>query len=86
MEIKNRKVASFRAHIDPAIGPKPRNAFDKRELKDWEFEICPIGICVTALFQVPGSPVQVSEHIIPFANIQSIKLEPATTEDAAQKK
>jgi hypothetical protein len=81
MDLKNRKVASFRAHLDPMIGPKPRNSFDRRELPNWELELTPIGICVTARIQVPGAAVQVSEHVVPYANIQSIKLMPEEQEE-----
>jgi hypothetical protein len=83
MELKNRKVASFRAHLDPAIGPKPRNSFDVRELKNWDFEMTPIGIYVKARFQAPGGGTQEQEHIVPFANIQSIKLAPKEEDKAA---
>lgn len=76
MDLKNRKVFSFRAHIDPMIGPKPRNSFDRRELKNWEFELTPAGVYVKTVFQTPGKPDQESEHIVPFTNIQSIKLMP----------
>ena len=76
MELKNRKVTQFRCHLDPAIPPKPRNSFDKRELPLWEMELLPIGVYVKARYQAPGTKEVISEHIVPFSNIQSIKLEP----------
>lgn len=77
MELKNRKVLQFRTHIDPAIPPVPKNSFSKKELHNWEFEITPIGIYVKAFSKSPGAlATDFSEHIVPYANVQSIKLAP----------
>lgn len=75
-DLKGRKVEMFRCHLDPAIGPKARNAFSKKEYPDWIFELTPIGIYVRAIMKVPNSPAQEQEHIVPYANVQSIKLVP----------
>ena len=77
MNLNGRKVVRFRATIDPMIPPRPRNAFDLRELKGWEFEMTPAGVYVKAVISSdPGKPAQVEEHVIPWGNIQSIKLAP----------
>lgn len=76
MDIKSRRVARFRTQIDPMIGEKPRNAFDMREFKDAIFEITPIGVYVKMVVHVPGNAPREEEHIVPYANVQSIKLAP----------
>lgn len=85
MELKHRKIASFRAHLDPAIGPKPKNSFDRRELPKWDFEMTPVGVYVRAVFQTP-SGITEAEHIVPFANVQSIKLMPLEKDKEEAKK
>lgn len=74
MDLKNRKVLQFRTQIDPMIGPLAKNAFNLSTLPGWEFHLCAAGVYVKAVHQVPGNQAQISEHIVPFANIQSIKL------------
>lgn len=74
-ELKGRKVAGFRTHIDPMIGPKPKNSFDKREMTNAEFELTPIGVYVRVVTHVPGGQHKLMEHIVPYANVQSIRLE-----------
>jgi hypothetical protein len=75
-ELKNRKITQFRCHIDPMIPPKPRNAFNRVDFPNSEFELTPAGVYVHLIYQTPGSNVTEQEHLIPFANIQSILLEP----------
>lgn len=76
MEIKNRKVNVFRTNIDPMIPPRPRNAFSKKELPNYEFELCPIGICVKCPIKAKEGEPQHLDFIVPYANIQSIQLLP----------
>lgn len=58
----------FRAHYDPMIGPMPRNAFKVGEIGMTANLLMPIGVWVKVT--KTGR-----EHIVPFANIQSIELE-----------
>lgn len=82
-EIKGRKVAGFRTHIDPMIGPRPKNSFDKREMNNAEFELTPIGVYVRIIMQVPGNKPKLMEHVVPYANVQSIRLEPLEEKESA---
>lgn len=83
-ELKGRKVNMFRCHLDPAIGPKARNAFSKKEYPNWEFELTAIGIYVRAIHRTPHlNKDQMSEHIVPYANVQSIHLIPEEEEAKA---
>lgn len=84
MNLKNRKIAQFRCNISPMIGPKPKNAYDLRDMPNCEFELTPAGVYVKAVFQTPGGPAQTQEHLIPFANVQSIKFVPE--DDATNEK
>lgn len=73
-DLKNRKIKMFRCHLDPAIGPRPRNAFSKHECQEWDFELTPVGVYVHARYAVPGGRTMTeSEHLVPFANVQSIQ-------------
>lgn len=64
----NRKVKMFRCQIDPMVGPIPRNAFTPEQM-GMEAELrLPVGVWVKVL-------ATKREHIVPFANIQSIELE-----------
>lgn len=75
ININGRKVQRIRCAIDPVIGPRPRNAFDLKDNAGWEMELTPGGVYVKAIVTVPGNPRPlVEEHLIPYANIQSIKL------------
>lgn len=66
VKLAGRKIKFFRCHIDPSIGPKPKNAFDPKEMLMKACEITPIGIyCQT---------VDGREHIVPWPNIQKIEL------------
>lgn len=75
-DLKGRKISMFRCHLDPSIGPKPKNAFTKKDMPNAYFELTPIGVYVKIIYQVPGNALQESEHLVPYANVQSIKLEP----------
>lgn len=75
MELKNRKVSRFRAQIDPSIGPTPKNAFDKKSM-GFEAELTPAGVYICMTHKVPGQPDTKTEHVVPFANVLSITLEP----------
>lgn len=66
-----RKINTFRCMIDPMVGPKPRNAFVP-ETMGMEAYLTDKGVYVKVL---PYGTFQGSEHLIPFANIQSIRLE-----------
>lgn len=72
MELSKRIVNTFRAQVDPMIGPKPRNAFVPAQM-GMEAHLIDCGVYVKVL---PSGTFQGSEHIVPFANIQSIRLEP----------
>lgn len=79
MELKNRKISRFRTHLDPQIGPKPRQAFDMREM-GFEAELTPIGVYIKVKRTEPGKGTTEEEHVVPYANVQSIKLIPVEKE------
>lgn len=65
VDLSGRKVLFFRAHIDPGVHAMPKNAIHEKDVKDMEY--------------MPGSGIYVVnnqdfEFIVPFANIQTIKL------------
>lgn len=64
-----REVAMFRCHIDPMIGPKPRNAFTPKDsdMRAW------ISENETGVFVKMNNG---QEHFIFSANIQSVRLMP----------
>jgi len=68
VELKNRQVEFFRCHIEPGITPMPKNAIHAKELKLEACELTPAGIYVK-------SPTR-GEFLVPYANVQSIKLAP----------
>lgn len=68
IKLTGRKVKFFRCHIDPSIGPKPRNAFDPVEMKMQACELTPVGI-YTKL-------ADGNESIVPYPNVQMIRLLP----------
>lgn len=87
MDLKNRKVICFRTYYDPMVGGKPKQAFHKKELKNWEFELTPIGMYVKAVFPpAPGGVVLTSEYVIPYENIQCVELAPAEEKKTDDKK
>lgn len=77
--VSGRKIARFRCHIDPMVGPKPKQAFDVKDMK-MQAEMTPAGIYINIPISIPGNALRWEEHVIPFANIQSIKLEPLPPE------
>lgn len=76
-KFNNREVNTFRTQVDPMVGPKPRNAFVPKQMA-MEAYLIDCGVFVKVL---PHGTFGGSEHIIPFANIQSIRLEPEVIED-----
>lgn len=86
MEIVGRKVKMFRAHYDPIIGPMPKNAYD---LSDPNSpidlaELTPMGVFIKMKPLREAKNGEFVEHLLPYANIQSIKLFPH--EEVAPKK
>lgn len=77
--LATRKVSMFRCHIDPAIGPTPKLAFSLSDplltAIGLEVELTQVGIY--AKWYDRRNKDKLHEHLVPFANIQSIKLEPA---------
>lgn len=72
-KLSGRKVDFFRCHIDPSIGPKPKNAFKCSDMK-MTAELTPIGIYVN---YPENNENGYAESIVPYPNVQSIKLLPA---------
>ena len=75
-DLKNRKVEMFRCHLDPNINGKSQNAFSKLDIRfaGWTFELTPVGVYVSGKAAKPGGKEMTDEdHLVPFANIQSIK-------------
>lgn len=83
-KVSERKIKMFRCYYDPSVGPKSRLAFSRAELSTWSFEFHPIGIYVKVPYVNPSdrSKDYVTEHLIPFNNIQNITLMP---EDKVEK-
>lgn len=84
--LNGRRLQMFRTHIDPQIGPTPKLAFSMQDpllqAIGLEVELTTIGIYAKWYDRRNGD--QVHEHIVPFANVQSIKLEPELSkEDSA---
>lgn len=79
MNLVGRKINTWRCQVDPMIGPKPRNAFVPSQM-GMEAELIESGIFVKVL---PHGTFMGSEHIVPFANVQSIRLEPPEIIEAA---
>lgn len=70
LKLSGRKVEMFRCHIDPMIGPTPRNAFVPSSLgmEAYVNEEC-TGIMVRLV--ETGQ-----EYYVPYSNIQSSRLAP----------
>lgn len=62
-----RKVLMFRCHIDPMIPPKPANAFCVGQNNIEYAELVPAGV-----YARTGK--EKLEFVVPYANVQSIKL------------
>lgn len=80
MELKHllgRKIAFFRATIEPGILTMPKNALHHTDKDIVAMEICEIGIYVKTR---PGKINNVAhnglEHIVPFNNCQTVRLLP----------
>lgn len=81
MNLNTRKIKRFRCTIDPGIPPSPRNAFDV-ESDLLEAELTPAGVYVkTCAPRFAGH-----EFLIPYGNIQAIKLYPNEEDSAVEKK
>lgn len=80
IKLSGRKIKFFRCHIDPSIGPKPKNAFDPVDMRMQVCEMTPVGIYTKLL--------DGSESVVPYPNIQSIRLMPeeAVVAEAIQSK
>lgn len=77
MNLKDRKISQFRCHISPQIGPMPKQAFSKKDNPGAEFELTPVGIYVKMkVSEGAGRPPRWEEYLVPFSNIQNMKLEP----------
>lgn len=78
--MNQRKVSQFRCQIDPMIGPKPANAFqmgDGAGQLPGEAYLTAVGVHVYHHYRPKlGGELVVTEHIVPYANLQSIKLIP----------
>lgn len=72
MTLVGRKVLRFRCQIDPMIWRKPMNAFVPSDM-GMSAHITDGGVYVKV---ESGATFEGGEHLIPFANIQSIRLEP----------
>lgn len=74
-DLKGRKVSVFRCHIDPVVGGSSKNAFALKDFPGGLFELTPIGVYVKIIRKVPGNlKSETFEHVIPYANVQSIQL------------
>lgn len=82
MNLSTRRIKMIRTHIDPQIGPNPKLAFSITDpllqAIDLEMELTPIGVWAKWIDKRNNN--EPHEHLVPFANIQSIKLEPKPTE------
>ena len=76
MELLKRKVKMFRCHLDPGIGPMPRNAFMLTDPNSpIEFaQITPIGIYIKMKPIRDAKEGVFREHLVPYANLQSVEL------------
>lgn len=72
MKIAGKEVRLFRCHIDPVIGPKPRNAFLMSDLMAKAY-INETETAIVVNFE------NGSIKCVPFTNIQMFELEPEKT-------
>lgn len=70
MKLAGRAVKMFRCHIDPMIGPHPRNAFVTETMK---FKKCVINDEATGVYVLTDNG---REHFVAFTNVQSNELYP----------
>lgn len=73
MNLAKRRILMFRTYDDPSIGPKPRQAFSMKELPLWHMEMTQIGVYVKWPEISQTGAKKFHEHLVPFANIQTIK-------------
>lgn len=66
VELKGRKVLFFRANIEPGICASPKNAIHYSEMDT--IELNPAGVYVKSK--------KGDEHLVPYGNVQTIKLLP----------
>ncbi len=62
-----RKIAMFRCHFNPMIGPKPQQAFVPPDMRA-EAELTTQGVYIKLHDGI--------EHFVPFSNIESIRFLP----------
>jgi hypothetical protein len=79
VELKGRKVAMFRCHIDPMIPPKPANAFAVGQSNIEHAELTPAGVYVSTMKEK-------LEFLIPYANVQAIRLAVVPKDEPEEKK
>jgi hypothetical protein len=85
MDIKNRVVQQCRFHYDPSIGGKPKQAFNLKDMGEGAvMELTPIGIYMKVWVGGPGAKVM-QEHLVPYANTQSIMLAPEVEKEEKKK-
>lgn len=80
MDLKKRKVEMFRCHLDPAVGPRAKNAFMVGLDGIQDAELTPVGVWVKWVNTSPGNSKNSTEHLVPYANVQSIRLAPEAVE------
>lgn len=86
-QLTGRKVHQFRCHIDPCIGPSPKNAFSIYQTSEMEKQKCPWIECELTPAGVYVKVLKTgSEHLVPFANVQAIKLVPEEKEESKKEK
>lgn len=78
MELTKRKVLMFRCHLDPGVGPMPKQAFQLSDPNSpiEEAVLTPGGVYVKMKPLRDAKDGEFVEHLVPYANIQSIKLMP----------
>lgn len=67
MEVANRSIQMFRCYRPPLIGPTPKLAYVPKD-SGLHAELCEFGIYVR---ESKGF-----EHLVPYANLESIRFEP----------
>lgn len=78
MKIAGRRVKLFRTQIDPMIGKLARNAFMVKDVLGAD-TIAEVTENETGIYvKLPDG----AEHVVPMANVQSIRLEPLADVEA----
>lgn len=78
ININGRKIHMFRCHLDPCIPPAPANAFCVGQKNIAAAELTPAGVFVTT------SKEQL-EFLIPYSNVQAIRLAPEPKDEKKAK-